>query len=135
MDKNGFDIASLNLEQDANSEAPIEILHPVTKAKLGITIYVMGAESTAYRNIIRRQQNRRLKLLSKNRRIELTLEETEEEALDLLVAVTKRWDGLVWDGKAIECSEENIRMVYQERPWLRQQVDEGVNDPANFTRS
>ncbi len=135
MEKTGFDIASLNLEKDANAEAPIEILHPVTKAKLGIIIYVMGAESTAYRHIIRRQQNRRLKLLAKNRRLELTLEEAEEEALDLLVAVTKRWDGLIWEGKVLECTSDNVRMVYHARPWLRQQVDEGVSDPANFTVS
>lgn len=51
--------------------------------------------------------------------------------IELLTACTASWN-LTWNGKQPECTPENVRKLYAEQPWIREQVDVFVGDRANF---
>ena len=104
------------------------------KTKEPITI---GLVSTETPDIMKLQQktsvqrlNRRLKVGGKFKFHESDL---EEQGLDVLVAATKRSKHIVVDGQPVDMSDKiKAREVYFRFPWIRQQVDEFVNDRSNW---
>lgn len=131
-------LAALSPKAAAEQGAVIEIYHPKTNLALGITVTVCGTDSDTYKKIQRKQLNRRLEQQSRNRKMQMTAEELEAEALDVLVACTKAW--ATGQTAAIElnpdewldCTPENVRRVYEELPWLKEQVDQAIGDRSNF---
>lgn len=136
--------------------AKISITHPRTGLATGIVISVLGSDSEAYRNLLRKQQNRRLEAAAKNRGMRkgstVTAEALEEESLDLLIACTVGWETVEKDAKGADvsrpeiemdegewlpCTPENARRVYADPglAWLREQVDAEIADRSNFLKS
>lgn len=135
MATQGFDLAELDTASLSNEGIDVAIYHPTTKADLGISITVHGADSDVFRKAQRAQQNRRLKNMARGRNgSKLTAEELETEGLDTLVACTKSWAGVVLQGKALDCEDENVRAVYVKFPWIREQVEDAIGDRANFIK-
>lgn len=138
-----FDAASLAPSTDA---VEVEIYNPRTKSGTGIYVTVLGKDSDVYRDTQRAQQNRRFKHLGRSRAggLQLTAEEIENEALELLVTCTKSWrsvdDGksspvVELSGKALEYSPANVRALYTEVPVIREQVDDAIHDRSTFMKS
>lgn len=133
-------LLKLSTKQAAESGVTIDIRHPKTNLPLGIQITVCGSDSETCKRIQRKQINRRLELSarSRNNKVAMTAEEIEAEALDILVSCTKGWN--TGDRKEIEladdewlpCTPENVRRVYEELPWLREQIDQEIGDRSNF---
>jgi len=40
----------------------------------------------------------------------------------------------MWEGKALECTPENVRMFLTKFPPIRRQIDAFIADRANFTK-
>jgi hypothetical protein len=91
---------------------------------------LVGKDSKEYRKAQRVITERRLKSRSKANRIDP--EAIEHEAVDILVACTVEWEGFAEDGKELEFNKANIRRVYTNYPWVKEQVDEFVDDRGNF---
>lgn len=135
-----MDLSSLDSTVAAEEGAELQLRSPVDdsilrdeKTKDPVTITLFGTDSKEYMKVTHSIQNRRLgKRLGKGGRAKLTAEEFEVEALELLVASTKAWKHIVVDGQELDCSEKNVRMVYQRFPWIREQVDEFIADRSNF---
>lgn len=74
----------------------------------------------------------------KNRQRELARENTEKPldrdalAMEMLVACTLGWRGIIWDGEPLPFTPENARMLYANHEWLREDVASVVLDRANF---
>lgn len=119
----------------AGAEAGIEFtpVHPKTGEPLSaVKIRLLGADSDAYRDLQMQMQRRAAERMARTRKLSITPEEIEAQALDLLVAVTQGWSGITEGGTPVEFSPENVRKVYTRATWLREQVDAAVQDRANF---
>lgn len=108
---------------------------------IGATITVRGPESRAVRDLLTRQlaQLRAREAQARKRGRDAaepsTLDELEEQAVDLAVAYTIGWAGFVDAGAAMEPTEANLRATYRGYSWIRRQVIDEAQDLGNFTRS
>lgn len=137
-------LAELNTTVNAEKGAAVEILHPTKNIPLGITFFVRGTDSSAFREITRKHQNRRMEKAKKKRgQLSMTAEELEAESIDTLVACTAGWKTgdknhieLV-DGEYLDCTPENARRLYSDPgfSWLREQIDNEIGDRSNFLTS
>ena len=116
----------------------LEVLHPVTgqvirdSEDVALQICLLGKDSKQYRKAQRSITERRMKSRSKASR--MNAEAIEIEAIDVLVACVTDWKGLGSDGVELVCNPANARKVFTEHLWLREQVDEFVDDRGNFMK-
>ena len=117
----------------------VELMHPVTGEPLlngdksQMTITVHGPYSKLYKKIMHDQQNRRLmKAQRTGGKMNLTAEEIEASALDLLVRCTTDWNVTLEGDDKTKFSSEAVRETYIELPWVREQVDAVIADTRAF---
>lgn len=95
-----------------------------------ISIEVAGQDSDEFRKAEVAKRNRRLKAAQKGKKI--TAEQLDEEGLDLLVNCTVSWQNVFWGKDEMECTPENVRKLYTEHPFIREQIDEAIADRTLF---
>lgn len=127
-----FDPDSIDMQKGAAEGARLDLLHPGTGAATGAWLQLLGVDSDAYVARQRALQRGRLARLVVARRIKLTPEELEAEALDLLVTATTGWGGLTAGGQPLNWSPAAARDLYTRHRWIREQADEFIGDRANF---
>lgn len=115
-----------------SDKATIEIYDPRTKQGTGIKIRVYSRDSDKYRAIVRAQTNRRLKAVNRRIALNITAEENEAEQLEVLVAATDGWEDMFYKGVKLDCTPDNVKMVYTTIPVIREQVEDAINDRGNF---
>lgn len=117
------------------------LLHPATqepilkedKVEMSITVYL--PHSAKYKEAAYEQVNRRLaKMQKKGKQTPFTAEEMENTGLELLAKVTKDWD-IVLGGKKPKLDVPTAMDIYRSFPWIKDQVEEGINDATNFTKT
>ena len=107
-----------------------EILVNDDKSEMTITIH--GPYSKKYKTISHAQQNRRLmKAQRTGGKLNLTAEELEASALDLLVKCVDGWN-ITLGGEQPDCKEAKVREVFEALPWVREQVDAALGDAQAF---
>ena len=126
-----FDLASFSASQ--LNAASVRILRPDGEPT-DILIKVLSPDSAEYRIVSMQVQNEQLKYSMKNRG-KTTAERLAQSSLDLLVGVTVAWDGIAENGAILPFSPENVRRVYENYPFIREQVDEFLGDRRNFFKS
>ncbi len=126
---NVLDLA--DIASKTQNEARFEILHPSTGAGTGIYFTVHSPDSKEYRKFQSTVQNRNLQISRKNSN-RLDMEQIAAGALDLLVWSVKGWENVQWSKTELECTETNVRMVFERLPWIKEQVDEFISRRANF---
>jgi hypothetical protein len=136
-----FDLDSLDTTAASGKGATLHLVHPTSREPLmtpaseesparAVSITLMGLESEKAEAFQREIQRKRLKRGASKKPI--TPEQLEAEAINLLAELTLGWDGIGKSGADLECTPANVRMVYKERKWIRDQVDEFVGDLSNF---
>ena len=147
-------LANRSPKQAADSGVEITLIDPVTDLPLNERITVYGLDSKVCKDIQHRQTNNRLEKQAQkgNRKKPITTAEAmEADGLDLLVGCTKSWRTIVKDeagketgdrpeielgeGEWLPCTPENARRVYEEVPWIKEQVDSAIGDRSNFLPS
>jgi hypothetical protein len=120
----------------ADEGALMQVRHPETEEPIdGMTITLLGQDSAVYRKIQFGKQQAALSRISKGKKaVELDAEKLAEDSIDDLVKLTVDWSGFTLDGKALEATPENLRMVYSEWNWIKEQAQEFVADRAHFFR-
>jgi hypothetical protein len=118
--------------------ARMTIFHPATDEPLldddgnEMWIEVYGLDSAHYRQVQNAQTNRRIQKAQRaGGRVNITAEQQEANALDLLVKCTKAWH-VVLGGEVPACEEKKVRETYERFPWLREQVDTFMHERKNF---
>ena len=97
-----------------------------------MTITVHGPYSKKYKTISHAQQNRRLmKAQRTGGKLNLTAEEIEASALDLLVKCVSGWN-ITLSGEQPDCTEAKVREVFDALPLVREQVDAALGDAQAF---
>lgn len=120
----------------ADEGALMQVRHPETEEAIeGMTIILLGQDSAVYRKIQLAKQQAALSRISKGKKaVDLDAEKLAEDSIDDLVKLTVDWEGFTLDGKALDATPENVRMVYSEWNWIKEQAQEFVADRANFFR-
>lgn len=131
-----FDLNSLKPVM-ADDGAVLNIVHPETEEVIeGMTITLLGQDSKVYRKLQMSKQQAALNRMAKGKKaIDLDAEKLSEDSIDDLVKLTTAWNGFALDGKELEFTPENIRMVYTDWAWIKEQVQEFVGNRANFFRA
>jgi hypothetical protein len=112
--------------------------HPVDGTSLysddgePISITIHSADSDKFRSVMRQFGNKRL---NEKKNKKQRMEELEEVSARILAKVTVSWENIVEEGKEITCTEENAFRLYMDYSWIREQLDEFVNDRSNFLKS
>lgn len=128
-----FDLDQFDLTEKANEGAEIELYDKTTGENLGVFITVAGLDSDVYRKAQMAQQNKRLKLMQNRRnKTDVTAEDLEREALELLAACTLSWRNMGKGGEELPCTKENVLSVYKRYRWIREQVDAAIADDSLF---
>lgn len=126
-----FDLADLTPAADT---VEVEVFDPRTRRGTGIFITVASKDSDRYKKKLREQINRRFKQMGRRIAVQMTAEENEAEALELLVHVTTGWRNVTYKGVALDLNDANARMLYEQVPVIREQVEDAINDRGNFMR-
>ena len=97
-----------------------------------MTITIHGPYSKRYKSISHAQQNRRLQKAQRTGgKLNLSAEEIESSALDLLVKCVEDWT-ITLGGEQPACTETKVREVFTDLPWVREQVDAALGDAQAF---
>jgi hypothetical protein len=131
-----FDLNSLKPVM-ADDGAVLNIVHPETEELIeGMTITLLGQDSKIYRKLQMGKQQAALNRMAKGKKaLDLDAEKLSEDGIDDLVKLTTAWAGFTLDGKDLECTPENVRTVYADWSWIKEQVQEFVGNRANFFRA
>ena len=125
-----FDLAAL--KETMKTEGVVEITHPQTGVATGVKIRVASPDSERFISVDRRLKNRNMAIMQKSKNKTVTMEAVDAAAMDLLVGITLGWEGVTWSGAEMEFTEANVRTLYSEFPFIKEQVDSFVGDRGNF---
>jgi hypothetical protein len=136
-------MADLNDLKPKSDTIEVLLRHPSTdeiltyakgKDKVEMSISIYNPYSAAYKAAIHAQTNKRLVKAAKNRKSTYTAEELDRASLDLLVAITAGWDIFI-GGEAPKFTVDKAKEVFETFPWIRDQLDEAMNDTAAFLKA
>lgn len=136
-----FDISSLDIMTAQDQGAVMEVVDPrtgqVARGADGnpVTITLLGRYSAKARDTQRKLQNRRLDQARRGRSNNMTAEEIEAEANEILVACTVAWSFDSLDGQPFPCNEANARKFWNDPRFrhIREQADTFVATEGNFS--
>ena len=131
-----FDLNSLKPVM-ADDGAILNIMHPETEEVIeGMTVTLLGQDSKIYRKLQLGKQQAALNRMAKGKKaLDLDAEKLSEDSIDDLVKLTTAWSGFELDGSKLDCTPENVRKVYADWTWIKEQVQEFVANRANFFRA
>lgn len=134
-----MDFSQLNTLKASENTHRFEIIHPVTGEGIGAMLDVYGSQS----DVVQRFQSSVLRKLQKqefeNQRTrkpqfkELT--ELKAEALENALVRIAGWENVEWEGKPLEFTQANAKMLLTQCPWLADQVIEQSDDLGNFLKA
>lgn len=131
-----MDIANIGSAADT---AVISLYHPNTGQTLmnddgsEMTVEVYGAESSVYRNVVREQQDRRMARIAKTGKSILTSAEIESNQMELVLKAVKSWT-ITLNGETPAVTRESVEQVLSKYTWIRVQIEDGINNAANFLK-
>jgi hypothetical protein len=132
-----MDLKKVDFVDGANSGFTLVVFDPATMVDTDISITVLGRDSDIYRQLAANQSRKRLGKMAKAGRVTagtMSLDEFENDAMELLVACTTAWENISIDGVPVEYSKESARRVYKEYPFIKEQVEAAITDRANFSK-
>ncbi len=114
-------------------ERMIDILHPSTGEKIGVSVTVLSINDEKMAAAKRRIQNKKLELDRRGKTFKV--DDLEENEMELLTtAITGwNWEGDVdFHGEKPAFNEKNVKAVLKELTWFKQQIMEAVGDEKAF---
>lgn len=141
-----LDFDSLDTGAACENPHEFELVHPVDKEGLGVFVSVVGPESAAFKNRVRKEINRdrRKDFEAKRKGKEAepsTIEEDEAFSISLVADLVTAWrtdkDGknepfIHWKGDRLEFNADNLARWLKHFPWVRAQINEAASDLGNF---
>lgn len=129
-----MDLNSLDLTKNSNEGAWITVKHPASNEDLPIKIKVIGKDSDKFIKLSEDFRRSTLEDMKSNKTVEQRIQTSKEYGDTLLVACTLEWQGIELDGKKLDCTPENIKLVYQRFGWIKEQVDTAIADRTLFIK-
>jgi hypothetical protein len=100
-----------------------------------MTITLLGHDSAVYRKMqITKQQAILNRMVKGKKAADLDAERLNDDLIEELTKLTIGWSGFKLDGKELKPTPDNIKNVYTEWAWIKDQAQEFVSNRANFFR-
>jgi hypothetical protein len=131
--KMAFDINKISFSTIAETGHEFQVCEPSGLPIEDVLITVRGELAPSVQHQQRLFIKRQEQASNKGNKNGLSTEDFEQMAIDAAVGRVISWKGFVADGKPVECTPENVRMLLTKETWLRSQILEQSNDPTNFT--
>lgn len=134
-----FDLSMLDTASACDKGSEIELRHPVSNVPMGMYITIVGKDSKEFRDYTHAKINERLRkeayAQKRGKDVDVrTVESIEAENIELLVACTKGWRGIVKDGVEVPFNVKNAIALYQDYRWIYDQINEAIGDYENFLK-
>lgn len=126
----------MDLQNIKPNSRSVDIKHPVTQERIGLTISLRPVADPVVKAAKRKQIDARL---SGRGRHKVTAVQLEQSAIEVLVAAISGWtfgtaeDGTActFGGEVLEYNDINVRKLLK-HDWIREQLDEELGDEAAF---
>lgn len=128
----------MDLSKIKACNAVVEIRNKINGELVGLSITLRPDSHPEVKAVMNRVTNDYIN--QQRTRIKVTAEKIEANNMDKLVAATEAFtwgegaDGkpATWGGEQIQATPANIRRLYREAPWIKEQVDEFLGDVSRF---
>lgn len=126
-----MDFSQIDLVKASDKGAECHLNHPVygtplyTEDNKKITISILGRDSRVFRQAVAEAADPESTGRSGP-------EAAEAAAIDIMSKCITGWANIMWDGKPLEFTDENVRMFLTKFPPIRQQLDAFLSKRANF---
>lgn len=97
-----------------------------------MTVTLHASHSKEYKKIVHEQQDRRIKMMQKKAKSQISAQDIERDATDLLAKVTAGWD-ITYGGEKPKLTVTKAKEVFTEVFWIREQIEEAFSDSMDFT--
>jgi len=125
-----MDLSKLDVTKPADKGAVMQVLDPWTNKPIeGMTVTLLGNDSTLR---LKRLADINSECVGEDGNV--NIDAIRDKVKDIRVASTIAWTGFCLNGKELECTPENVRMIYDKTGfhWLVGQVDKFMGKRANF---
>lgn len=129
-----MDLNKLDLTKASNEGTWYTLKHPSSNEDLPMKIKIIGKDSDKFIKLSEDFRRSTLDDMKNNKTVEQRIETSKEYGDNLLIACTIEWQGIELDGKKLECTPENVRLVYKRFGWIKEQIDTAIADRANFIK-
>lgn len=147
-----MDLSKLDLSKKANEGSVLKLVYPADytdpetgkeyekgdpltdeKGKNPKQFYVrlLGTDSDQYRKLSNRSLEKSFNSRDKKKKVDI--ESTQREVAEKFAKCTTECY-FIENGKEIECTTSEITRLYLQYSWIKEQVDEFINDRSNFTK-
>jgi hypothetical protein len=100
-------------------------------AEQSVRVRVAGTYSKRFRRAKKTQTDRQLR----QRKVTLNADQLEENSIELVSACVMEWEGFFNAGAPLSCSPDNVALVLKRAPWIRDQIEQAMDDHASFSRA
>jgi DNA replication protein DnaC len=100
--------------------------------EMSITLY--APHSKEYKKLVHEQTDKRLASMQKSKKIQISAADLEKSSIDILAKATKEWD-ITYDGESPKLTVPKAREIYTEYFWIKDQLEEAINDTLDFTQA
>ena len=117
-------------------ERIVEILHPGTGEKMGVSVQIISLKDDKLASIRRRIQNKNIEFQKRGKTLKAS--DIEENEMELLIGCITGWKwepDADFNGEKPAFNEKNVRNILQELSWFKQQIQEAVDDEKAFFQS
>ena len=102
------------------------------KREMSITLH--APHSKEYKKLVHEQTDKRLAQMQKSKKIQISAADLEKSSIDVLAKATKEWD-ITYDGESPKLSVVKAKEIYTEYFWIKDQLEEAINDTLDFTQA
>ena len=100
---------------------------------LPLSVTVHGPYSTRYRDILRKRQQARLMTATKGGvRKQIDMSDIEDDTEQLMVCCIEAWNMSFEGDEVLDLTPDNIRDVFKQHPWVRDQISAVLMSAADF---
>ena len=133
MENSNVDCLDLGvIQSNLLDMATFQVRHPVTGKVTGATIQLYGPDSEMAQQLDVKLSDKRLQRIQQRGVQKISSQELSELTLEKLVGMTKEISNFFSNGEPYESTRSNIYALYQKNAWLREQVQDFLEDRHNF---
>ena len=102
------------------------------KREMSITLH--APHSKEYKKLVHEQTDKRLAQMQKSKKVQISAADLEKSSIDVLAKATKEWD-ITYDGESPKLSVAKAKEIYTEYFWIKDQLEEAINETLDFTQA
>lgn len=125
----------MDLAKIKPSERIVDILHPESGEKIGVSVQLISLRDEKLAAVRRRIQNKNIEFQKRGKTMKAV--DIEENEMELLIACITGWNwgDNLYNGETPQFCEKNVRDVLNDLPWFKQQIVEAIDDEKAFFQS